>query len=82
MDKVKEYMDRCTAHFDSIPKVKLVADKVGVPSGYVAVAILILALFLVFSDIGSKVICDVIGVFYPAYISFKAIESPGADDDK
>jgi receptor expression-enhancing protein 5/6 len=82
MDKVKEYMNRCTAHFDQIPKFKMVADKVGVPSGYIAVALLVLAMFLVFSDLGSRVICDLVGVVYPAYISFKAVESPGADDDK
>jgi receptor expression-enhancing protein 5/6 len=82
MDKAKEYMNRVTAHFDEIPKIKLVADKVGVPSGYIAVAILFLVMFLVFSDIGGKAMVDVIGVLYPAYISFKAVESPGADDDK
>jgi receptor expression-enhancing protein 5/6 len=82
MDKVKAFVERVTAHFDGIPKIKLVADKIGVPSGYVALGILVVAMVLVFSEIGSTAICDLIGVIYPAYMSFKAIESSGADDDK
>ena len=40
------------------------------------------SMFMVFSEYGSHVICDLIGIVYPAYMSFKAIESPGAEDDK
>jgi receptor expression-enhancing protein 5/6 len=82
MDKVKDFVKRLTEHFDGIPKVKLVADKIGVPTGYIAIGILFVAMFLVFSDIGSHAICDVIGIVYPAYMSFKAIESKETDDDK
>lgn len=33
-------------------------------------------------EFGSCLICDVIGFIYPAYMSFKALESKKPDDDK
>jgi receptor expression-enhancing protein 5/6 len=82
MDKAKAVVDRLTAHFDTIPKFKKLADMTHVPSGCLALAVIFLALFLVFSDLGSHITCDFIGIVYPAYISFKAIETKEEDDDK
>jgi receptor expression-enhancing protein 5/6 len=44
--------------------------------------VIVVALFFVFEDIMSRIIVDMVGVLYPAYISFKAIETPHLDDDK
>ncbi len=38
-------------------------------------------LFIVFG-VGSSILTNVIGVAYPAFMSFVALESEGADDDK
>ena len=62
--------------------LKNLSDKTKVPTGYMVLALIFFCLFLVFSEVGSHFICDMIGIVYPAYMSFKAIESPGAEDDK
>lgn len=44
-----------------------------------------LGLFLIVSlgtGLGGGLVCDVAGFLYPAWMSFRAIESPGSEDDK
>ena len=41
----------------------------------------LLVLFIVFG-IGQSILTNLIGVAYPAFMSFIALESPGDDDDK
>ena len=41
----------------------------------------LMVLFIVFG-VGSSILTNVIGVAYPAFMSFLALESEGADDEK
>ncbi|CDI76420.1 hypothetical protein, conserved [Eimeria acervulina] len=50
-----------------------------------SVLVIALGLFLIISlgtGIGGGLVCDVAGFLYPAWMSFRAIESAGAEDDK
>src|SRR6185312_13955910 len=41
----------------------------------------LLVMFIVFG-VGQSILTNIIGVAYPAFMSFHALESDGADDDK
>jgi hypothetical protein len=62
---------------DTVPTLKKITDKIGNgmrPSHLVLVVLLFLGLSL-FLNIASYLICSLVGFLYPAYMSFKAIES-------
>lgn len=44
--------------------------------------IILFVIILVFFEFGSEIISELVGFIYPAYMSFKAIESEKKDDDK
>ena len=49
---------------------------------HLALIIIIFLILLVFFEYGSEIISEVVGFMYPAYMSFKAIETEKKDDDK
>eukprot|EP00922_Rhytidocystis_sp_ex-Travisia-forbesii_P061615 GHVS01091288.1.p1 GENE.GHVS01091288.1~~GHVS01091288.1.p1 ORF type:complete len:226 (+),score=37.21 GHVS01091288.1:106-783(+) len=51
------------------------------PSIIISVGFGVVALALVFGW-GGGIICDMVGFLYPAWMSFKAIETPSREDDK
>ena len=62
--------------------IQKISDATGLPQHKVLqYALVALIMFVVFG-IGSSVITNLIGVAYPCFMSFYALESEGADDDK
>ena len=62
--------------------VKKISEATGAPQKTVLQGLLgLIILFIVFG-VGSSLLTNVIGVAYPAFMSFVALESEGADDDK
>lgn len=50
-----------------------------------SVLVFVLGLFMLTSlgtGLGGGLVCDIAGFLYPAWMSFRAIESPGSEDDK
>lgn len=61
--------------------VATLSEKTGLSRFYVVVGLSVLVSLVVFFGVGAGFFCNVVGFVYPAYASFKAIESPdGADD--
>ena len=81
MEKVKEFFQKVTEHFDEIPVMKTLSDMTSVPSGYLVGIIVAFCLFLVSTGLCQYIIMDLIGIMYPAYMSFKALETDYSDDD-
>ena len=55
--------------------------KTKVPKTYSAGSIAVFLIFLVFMNVGARLITNLFGFVYPAYASFKAIESDRKEDD-
>lgn len=67
---------------NSVKPVKKIANKTGLTVGQLGLGVLVvLSVFLVL-EYGSCLISDGLGFIYPAYMSFKALESPDINDDK
>jgi receptor expression-enhancing protein 5/6 len=58
-----------------------VAAKYNIPRPYVSLAIVIFLFLFIFVGVGASLLSQLVGFAYPAYGSFKAIESPTKDDD-
>lgn len=77
-----EYLDSLTKHFETVPYVKMISEKTGLPASYLAIGSVAFAFLLVLFGICSSLLVNIVGILYPAYVSFKAIESKETDDDK
>lgn len=73
---------KLTEDFAHLEPVKVVAEKLKVKPGHVVMAGFSLIFLLVISGVASGLLTGIMGFAYPAYMSFKALESPGEDDDK
>ncbi|KAL1926376.1 hypothetical protein VTP01DRAFT_5897 [Rhizomucor pusillus] len=56
--------------------------KTGIPKSYAALGIAGLMVLMIFFDLAGQLLTNFISWVYPAYASFKAIESPSPYDDK
>ena len=62
--------------------VDKISKATGLPAKNVLYFILILLVLFIVFGVGSSILTNIIGVAYPAFMSFVALESEGVDDDK
>jgi len=74
-----EEFDRLLQNYESLGKLQA---KTGVPRVYLALAIIFAGSLILYSAFGPGLLCNLIGFMYPAYASFKAIETANPEDDK
>lgn len=82
MEQVNQYIESLSVHFDGVPWIKSTADRFNLKSAHIALGVIGVAFALVFSGVLDDFTCNMVGILYPAYLSFKAIETQESDDDK
>jgi len=78
---VQPIVDNLSKDFEKFTPVVILSQKLGVKPGHIVGASFALGLFLIITGLGSDFVTALIGFLYPAYMSFKALESPEAEDD-
>lgn len=81
MDTIQVYVDKWSKDLDKYPLLQKAQDATGVEKIYLVAATSSLLLLLLLVGFGAGLICNIVGFVYPAFASFKAIESTSKTDD-
>ncbi|GMF18258.1 unnamed protein product [Phytophthora lilii] len=81
MDKLLEYKEKISAKLERYEKVVELEKQTGVDKFYIFCVGALLAGILLFVVGGEELVVGLVGFIYPAYMSFKAINTPGTGDD-
>lgn len=81
MDKVQVYMDKWAKDLDKFPVLQKAQEATGVEKLYLVAGGATVLLLLLLVGFGAGLICNIVGFAYPAYASFKAVESTDKKDD-
>ncbi|CAO3638200.1 unnamed protein product [Cunninghamella blakesleeana] len=81
-DRVKEYLTKVDCELDQYQYAKDAERLTGVRKSYLAAGVVGVFTVMIFFNIAGQLLSHTISWVYPAYASFKAIESPSPEDDK
>jgi len=85
MEKYKEtfmeFKERTNAKLDKYPALRDLEAQVGVEKFYIALLAVVLLASLLYVMGGASLIVNLVGFIYPAYMSFKAIQTKTTKDD-
>eukprot|EP00126_Sphaerothecum_destruens_P008715 Sdes_comp20322_c0_seq2m13991 len=81
MDKLIAFKGELEKKLDQFPLCKKIEKNSGVPAIYLAGGVSFLVLISFIYGICASLVANLIGFLYPAYASFKAIESRNTSDD-
>ncbi|RIA89184.1 TB2/DP1, HVA22 family-domain-containing protein [Glomus cerebriforme] len=79
--KLKYYNAQADKELAKYPQIIKLEQQTNIPKTYMAAGVVGFVFFLIFFDIWGQLLSNLIGWLYPAYTSFKAIESEGKADD-
>eukprot|EP00941_MAST-03F_sp_MAST-3F-sp1_P003477 g3477.t1 len=86
MDALKQSLAHFEAQVDKavedIELLNMLSQKTKLPRARIVLGAGLFAFALFWAFLGMPFICDVVGFFYPTYMSFKAIESSNTEDDR
>ncbi|GJJ68722.1 receptor expression-enhancing protein 5/6 [Entomortierella parvispora] len=80
--KARYHLAQLDKELEKVPQLNQFQTMTGVPKSYLALGGGALVATLIFFNFAGKLLSNLLGFVYPAYRSFKALESPGKDDDK
>ena len=78
---INKFVDGVSKDFDQVKPLLLLCKRLNIDTGKLVIPASILILVLVFSGIASGFLVTLLGFLYPAYMSFKALETKGSSDD-
>ncbi|CAI5712571.1 unnamed protein product [Peronospora destructor] len=81
MDMLLEYKEKISAKLERYDKVVELEKQTGVDKFYIFCVFAVLTGVLLFVAGGEELVVGLVGFIYPAYVSFKAINTPGTVDD-
>ncbi|KAF0701106.1 Aste57867_8403 [Aphanomyces stellatus] len=81
MEQVQAYADKIKAELNKVPLLVEAEKQTGVDKLYLAAGGSVVLLLVVLLGFGAGLLCNLVGFVYPAYESFKAIESDDSNDD-
>lgn len=77
-EPVLEYVDTLAG---KVPQLENMETSTGVPKKYILIAAIVLSLLVLATNLFSPLISSIVGLGFPAYASFRAIESRKYEDD-
>ncbi|KAJ3300407.1 ER membrane protein DP1/Yop1 [Borealophlyctis nickersoniae] len=80
-DKVQYYLAQLNKELNKIPVAVEIEKRTQIPKTYIASGLGLVFFSLIFFNIWGSLLTNLLGFLYPAYRSFKAIESAGTKDD-
>jgi len=81
MEQLNYYRAQTEKELNKIEVLNELERKTKVPKFFMVVGASIILVFLIMANIAAAFITNLTGFLYPAYASFKAIESKGTEDD-
>jgi receptor expression-enhancing protein 5/6 len=82
MEYIAQYVEKLSQSFDEIPRLKEFAERFQIKTGHIALGAVALVFIFVVFGIGEVFLTNLLGIIYPAYMSFKAIETAEKEDDR
>ena len=83
MEKIDTLCEKLSLNeFEKVTPLKNLADKLKVKVSYLVLGLIVVLLLMIVLEFGSSLLTSIIGFLYPAFMSFKAIESKDTDDDR
>ncbi|KAL7321514.1 ER membrane protein DP1/Yop1 [Mucor circinelloides] len=80
-NKSNYYLTRLDRELSKHECANDIERRTGLPKTYVVLGTSITFFLMIFFNLGAQLLTNAISWIYPAYASFKAIESPNTDDD-
>jgi len=81
MDKVHVYENQLDQELSKLPQLRQIEAATGVKKTYLVAGVGFFSLLLIFFNIAGQLLTNLVGFAFPAYASFKAIQTSRKDDD-
>ncbi|KAI8380329.1 TB2/DP1, HVA22 family-domain-containing protein [Blakeslea trispora] len=81
LTKGNQYLQRLDKELSKIEYANKLERRIGIPKSYLMAGISFVFLAFVILDRGAKILTNAMAWIYPAYASFKTIESPSREND-